>query len=101
MATSFPTLLKELSDDLEAIGKPATVATVDLEFGYSYLGHIGEGNGYEAVETVAGVSWFATVEDAQAAKDADTRWRSELFLISRPKPQPARRVELPLGYRVR
>lgn len=97
----FATLLNDLSKDLKAIARPATSTTVELEFGYSYLGHIAADNGYEPIRSLDGTDWYSTLVEAQSAMASDGRWKSQLFLISRPKPQGAQRVELPLGYSVR
>lgn len=97
MATPFPELLRKLSDDLEAIADPATDQRVELEFGYSFTGHLSEDGGYAPLTSVEG-TWYPTAAEALRAKNLDTVWRSELFLISRPKPQGAKRVDLPLGY---
>lgn len=101
MAKDFPALLKKLSDDLEALGQPATVAIVQLEFGYSHTGLVGR-DGYEPIPSLTGELWHGELSEAQSAMADDKRWRSELFLISRPRTQSGgKRVELPLGYHLR
>jgi len=91
-ALTFSERLKGLSDELETMDTPK-VALVELEFGYSYMGHIAADNGYEPIPSIYGQSWFPSVSEAKEAMEEDNRWMSQLFLISRPKPQGARRLE--------
>jgi len=102
MAKPFPELLKTLSNDLQAISEPATVTIVELEYGYSYRGHVATDVGYEPIPSLDGTLWHPRLVEAKEAMDEDKRWHSELFLISRPRTQLGGvEVQFALGYNLR
>lgn len=61
------------------------VTSEELEFGYTHEGQK-DRDGYYPITSFSNQRWFSTVEEAEYSMKDDLRWRTELFLISRPRP---------------